>query len=329
MQTLVNFFNRMHDVDFWYVVLRNWENLPSDVCLGEHSDLDILCYDFNHFKEIFPMAVPEYTHPRVRMKIPVGDSFFFCDVRYVGDGYYPEEFERAILVQREWNSNGFFTPCPVHHRIALAYHVVHHKNEVSESYRRYLGDATVEELFGALKKSTIGWDSPKDPSVGRFNPYWRGATSIVEVSGDRVLKKQISFLDYPLMFNEMKMLSLLDSKHFPKVYGLSNGILEIENCGVPILENVPTDYEEQLSEILFDLEAANIEHRDIRIDNLMVKDGVVKLIDFGWAVKRGDVEEKEPPYCLGYPNKPSWGFDDSYSMRIVSKQIQYTLEEKS
>jgi len=60
METIKEFFSRLHDVDFHYVVLRNFENLPHNVKLGEHSDLDIYCYDFEHFKEVMPMAEPCY-----------------------------------------------------------------------------------------------------------------------------------------------------------------------------------------------------------------------------------------------------------------------------
>ncbi len=327
METLKDFFNRMHDVDFTYVVLRNFENLPNDVCLGDHSDLDLMCYDYDHFMEIFPMAKAEYSRPRVRVKIPVGESFFYCDVRSVDDGYYPRDLSNDILKQREWNERGFYTPAYMHHAIALAYHVVHHKNRISENYVRYLGDATIDELYDALKESPVGWVRPDDHTVGAFKPYWKGATSVVEKKDGFIFKRQTSFASYNLIEQEYKILSRIDFPHFPKVYELVDGVIKMEDCGVPLLQDIPNSWEEQLCQIVAGLLSHNIIHRDIRLDNLMVKDGIIKLIDFGWAKYMDEEDPIAPPSCLGYPNRPSEGWSDRFSIRSVSKQIAYHLEE--
>lgn len=329
MKTLKQLFSYMNDISFRYVVLRNWDQLPYDVVLGEHSDLDLLVDDFDHFREIFSHAVLEHNYPRVRMKIPIGESFIYMDVRHVGDDYYPTDFERAILDTRELNDRGFYTPNPIHHRIALAYHAVHHKNDISRDYRRFLGHATINELREALQISNVGWVRPKDPSVGAFNGYWRGATSTASLEDGRILKKQIAYLEYDLIKNEFEKLMARDSVHFPRVYGhnVAERTITIEHCGEPLtVDNIPDDWRVQLPEILVDL--GEIMHRDIRFDNLMIKDGIIKLIDFGWAKFSYEVELKEPPSCLGFPNKCSTGFSDAYSMRRVVKQIEYLIDEK-
>jgi hypothetical protein len=315
----------MTDIDFPYVVLRNFENLPHSVQVGGHSDLDLLVYDLDHWLEIFPKASREFPHPRVRFFLPIGAGNVYMDVRSVGDGYYPEDFSRAILETKEWNGNGFFTPNPIHHRIALAYHAVHHKNE--NTYQRYIGDATVAQLLEALKSSRIGWVEPSDRSVGRFHPYWKGATAVVSREGDSVTKRQVSYGRYNLTANELRILSGVSSVHFPKVLSAKDNEITMEDCGAPLsVDNLPLNWKEQLVQIALALKANNIQHRDIKPDNLMVKDGIIKLIDFGWARFYDDPQDT-PPSCLGYPYKPSYGFDDNYSMKMVIKQLEHQFEE--
>ena len=139
MDSLKQFFSYMNEISFKYVVLRNWDDLPYDVVLGDHSDLDLLVYDYDHFFEIFPQADKEYPYPRVRTKIPINDSYIYADIRHVGDEYYPQDFEEAILESREYNARGFYTPDPIHHRIALAYHAVHQR----ETFQKTIGSILV------------------------------------------------------------------------------------------------------------------------------------------------------------------------------------------
>lgn len=324
MQSLRQFFSYLNDISFQYVVLRNWENLPDSVELGDHSDLDLLVYDFNHFLEVFPEAKAEFPYPRVRFKLAIGDDYIFMDVRHIGDGYYPADFEQAVLDTREWNEKGFYTPNPIHFRMALVYHVVHHKNQ--NTYPTHLGTMTVKEGLEALKESNIGWVAPTDKSVGTFNPYWKGATSVVSKTDGMVIKKQTGFMAYGLIENERRILSELNSIHFPKVYNI-DGELAVEDCGELLtVYNLPKDWKEQLVQIIFELKESRIQHRDIKPDNLMIKDNVIKLIDFGWARKETDAPDT-PPSCLGYPYRPSDRFDDNYSMRKIIKEFDFQLEE--
>ena len=114
-----------------------------------------------------------------------------ADIRYLGDSYYPYDFENQILKNRTWNKLGFWTPDPVHHRIALAYHAVHHKGFIDPTYRKWLGNVKLIDLIDALKKSSIGWEKPLDHTVGCFNSYTKGATSVVSSGKDSVKKKAI------------------------------------------------------------------------------------------------------------------------------------------
>lgn len=325
MQSLTQFFNYMNDVNFQYVVLRNWECLPESVEMGDHSDLDLLVYDFEHFKEIFPQAKSEFPFPRVRHKLDIGDNYIFADIRHLGDGYYPADFEKAILDTRVWNDKGFYTPNPMHFRAALVYHMVHHKNW--NTYPTHLGTMSVKDGLEALKESNIGWVSPTDKSVGTFNSYWKGATSVVSKSDNMVIKKQTGFMAYGLIENEKRILKELDSIHFPKLIGGQDDEVIIEDCGQLLtVDNLPDNWKEQLVMIVMELKSHGIIHRDLKPDNLMIKDGVIKLIDFGWSIKDGETDT--PPSCLGYPYRPSDRFDDSFSMRKIIKEFEFKIEEK-
>lgn len=330
MQSLAQVFQYLNDVEFKYVVLRNWDGLPHYAELGEHGDLDLLVYDISHFEEILAGHLTRvYPHPRVQYRIAIGDSFVQADIRYVGDGYYPEEFENNILNTRELNPNGFWTPNPLHHRLALAYHAVHHKGYIAEDYKRWLGDAKLEEILDALKNSQIGWVAPLDYSVGKFNSYIKGATGIVSDNGQSVTKEQYRFKNRDLLSNESRILQKLNSRHFPSLVSEKDGEIEIEHCGEPLTdENMPEDWRDQLIQIVRDLKDSKVVHRDIRIENLMLKEGIIKLIDFGWACEIGSEKNDNPPDLLGFPNKAPWGYDDSFSMGKVMKQIKTKLEER-
>lgn len=327
MKSLRQFFSYMNDVDFSYVVLRNFENLPDSVEYGDHSDLDLLVYDYNHWREIFTEARAEYPQPRVRYKIPIQDTFIFADIRSVGDGYYPADFQLAILEHREYNSRGFWTPSPMHHRLALSYHACHHKNQ--NTYPQWLGDTTAKELVEALKKSTIGWVPPTDKTVGSYNAYWKGATSVVSKGEGFITKKQDNFMAYSLIDNEERILSKVSSIHFPKIVSRGKDELSIEDCGEMLTEdNLPKDWKQQLVEILIDLKTNKLIHRDIKPENLCIKDNNIFLIDFGWSKFLDEEDTVTPPACLGYPFRASYGIDDNYSMRQVIKQFEYKINEK-
>lgn len=326
-KNLGQFFEYLNNTSFVYVVLRNWDNLPYDVVCGEHSDLDILVYDFDHFKEIMGDKISVvHELPRVQHRINFENGeYVLCDVRHVGDNYYPIDFEEEILNSREWNDRGFYTPSPMMFRIALAYHAVHHKNR--NKYENKLGKVPVSTLLEALKQSRIGWVLPDDPTVGDHNAYYKGGTSLISTGNGKVRKEQIRFSKHDLIANEAKFLKMLDSPHFPKLLEVTEKFLDIEDCGESLtVNNLPINWKDQLIEIVTILDQKGIVHRDIRLDNLMVKNGTIMLIDFGWATFK-DSPPDNPPDLLGHPNKHPEGFNDVYSMKKIIRCLDAELEE--
>ena len=93
--------------------------------------------------------------------------------------------------------------------------------------------------------------------------------------------------------NEINALLLLsDYNHFPKLLAYDNNTIciYISYCGTPLSsENIPNDWENQLTTIINNLKDKNIYHNDmicmsnINKGNFCVINNLLYLIDFGWA----------------------------------------------
>ena len=83
MDRLKEFFQEIEN--FYYVVMRNFENLPEDYEIGGHKDLDIFCSDLakTRMKEI----------ARKYPEIPI-------DIFSPEDDYYPKEIAETMLDDR-------------------------------------------------------------------------------------------------------------------------------------------------------------------------------------------------------------------------------------
>ena len=148
---LVKMFDSIRTLE--YVVIRNYENLPDKVEFGSHSDLDLLFADKKEVKEFIRItnAVPTHKEDyRVQYKVVLDNDFILCDLRVVGDEYFPDKLAISMIYNRIWNdSRLFWIPNERDHYTGLLYHALIHKKRVSEDYKARLN----------LKR-------PKDKSVG-------------------------------------------------------------------------------------------------------------------------------------------------------------------
>jgi GT2 family glycosyltransferase/SAM-dependent methyltransferase len=170
-----------------YIVLRNFEPLPDKYHLDDHGDIDLLvdnldnCIHVTGGRKVFAGAHRVHYH----VKIDGQDIPF--DFRYIGDRYYDERFQRALLERRELVRDCFFAPQQKDYFHSLLYHALIHKLEFSADYSNRLiaiansqgldfdgHQATAKRILDRhLYSSGYRYVRPIDSTV-YFNQRWTG-----------------------------------------------------------------------------------------------------------------------------------------------------------
>lgn len=119
---------------FNYVILRNFEELPQNIQLGKHSDLDILVEDKDVAKMVLKGIPTTKNKNRVQHRVSVGDSYINVDIRSIGDGYYDSKWCQDILNARMYNERGFYMPNSIDYLYTLLYHALIQKRTVASDY---------------------------------------------------------------------------------------------------------------------------------------------------------------------------------------------------
>lgn len=125
-----------------YVVLRNFERLPDDFVYGIHNDVDLLTDDYPELIRLLnarPMLgrVPRWGG---RFFVQVGGEDVIFDLRFIGDRYYDERWERRLLDNRRLVRATFYAPPIEDYLESMAYHAVIHKRDVAADYCDRLAD---------------------------------------------------------------------------------------------------------------------------------------------------------------------------------------------
>ena len=126
--------------------------------------------------------------------------------------------------------------------------------------------------------------------------------------------------------NQLKYTDIIATPiHFDDI----NRIITTEYVGEKINKyNIPVDWEKQRDEIISILEKNNCRHNDIKPDEIIVYDGKIKLIDFGWANELNKENPNNWPEGLGCKfrcNKENSKFNDKCSF---DKSIYFILNKK-
>lgn len=117
-----------------YIVLRGWDSFDH---FNYNDDIDILCDDRCKVIDILK-ARPLHRNSKRCNYIVKGDSHDIkIDIRYVGDNYYCQSWQRDMLASKQFY-NYFYVMDRKNYYFSLIYHILIHKRKFSNKYEKVL-----------------------------------------------------------------------------------------------------------------------------------------------------------------------------------------------
>lgn len=175
-----------------YALLRNYENLPEEIYVNDHNDIDLICESKENCAYILNASKVFAEEYRVHYVTNVENRQAFFDLRYVGDRYYCEEMEKDILKKRIYQEKGFYTIEKEMYFYTLLYHALVHKKVFAQDYKTRLQEMKVENITNNETEETYlnilrNWliqngyfvTKPIDISV-QFNPQNADKLSVLK-----------------------------------------------------------------------------------------------------------------------------------------------------
>ena len=126
---------RVLDETEHYVVLRNSEMLPGGFDPSLHGDIDFLVENRDEVADLLRARKVHADPRRVHYEIMVAGRPIRIDLRFVGDGYYCEQWERDILERRRLTASGVWIPAATDGFYSLVYHALYQKLRIATDYR--------------------------------------------------------------------------------------------------------------------------------------------------------------------------------------------------
>ena len=116
-----------------------------------------------------------------------------------------------------------------------------------------------------------------------MNYIGKGYTALVKRLDNGFVRKEFK-KNYLFMKNrEIQFLEVLKGyNYFPKCLGFGNTYIDMDYCGEQP-KNLKL-FKDQGQEILNILKETKIKHGDIRPQNFLILNGVIRLIDYGWSL---------------------------------------------
>lgn len=151
---------------------------------------------------------------------------------------------------------------------------------------------------------------------------WKGFTAMIQRISRTTMRKQFRRDFWWMAEREIQCMRRLEKyPNFPRILGHGPGYVDITYCGNR--EDISAKRDQAMA-ILDALEAENIVHRDVNPKNLLMLNGKMHLVDFGWALLDDEKEsEHKAPAALGgkYYRNNKW--DDRKAMEISLKDGVY------
>lgn len=131
MESFFTFINSR----FEYVILRNWEQYSFGNMMKIQEDIDILVRGRERFLAEIGAVPVHRNRRRGNFYVQMNDSRIRVDIRYPGDGYYPQEWEEALISNRVLSEKGFYVLEGEHYYYSLLYHALLQKPDLSMKYQ--------------------------------------------------------------------------------------------------------------------------------------------------------------------------------------------------
>ena len=180
----------------------------------------------------------------------------------------------------------------------------------------------MKELVIWLRKH-LGRTPNRKEMSSRINiVYQTPDGNVRKQAGGKFSRGQHHYDPVLLLHREASFLKQLDGRHFPRLIDEGDGWITMTHCGNELSKNnLPKDWRNQVEEIAAALDEAKIIHRDIKPGNVMVLEGRLQLIDFGWAIAAD-----ESPYICPRELIKDVPHDHIYNNRAALESVVSSYE---
>ena len=181
-KSLNDVFNELNKYsELKWIVLRNFENMPYQINIDNHLDVDLLVNDYYLIKRILDGTSAtnsryEDGKNRILNHVIINNKNILFDFRCLGDNYYDYNFQNALLNTRIQHKYNFYIPNNEMHLYSLIYHAIIHKQNISNTYIQIFKQNNITNIHknnlkklldNFMNKYNFKYCRP-EPSVGYF-----------------------------------------------------------------------------------------------------------------------------------------------------------------